>query len=167
MRRCSLSFVSALALANSNDPPIALSEYQKQDWHVEDGLEQSNVRTIIQIPSRLLLVGTSEGMASFDGLHFNSLKMDSTAGTANEPVNALLMSRNGDLWIGTDDRGVIRRRGQESLAISEQAGFHEERIRALFEDEAGTVWVATQNGIERIVGDHIESLTSLGLVREI
>jgi ligand-binding sensor domain-containing protein len=125
---------------------------------------QSNVRTIIQSKKRLLLIGTSEGIASFDGQHFTPLPVGSSGGTSHEPVNALLISKAGDFWIGTDDRGVIRQRGEQTVAISEEAGLRQERIRALFEDRLGIIWAATQNGIERIVGEKIESLNSLGLV---
>lgn len=154
----------ALAVARDDGAAMALSEYQKQEWHVEDGLPQSNVRTIIQSKNRLLLIGTSEGIASFDGQHFTPLPVGSSGGTSHEPVNALLISKAGDFWIGTDDRGVIRQRGQHTVAISEEAGLRQERIRALFEDRLGVIWAATQNGIERIVGEKIESLNSLGLV---
>src|SRR5689334_1137481 len=116
-----LLFSAVVALAHDDDSAIALSEYQKQEWHVEDGLPQSNVRTIIQAKNRLLLIGTSEGIASFDGLHFTPLRVGSSGDTSHEPVNALLISKAGDFWIGTDDRGVIRQRGNQTLAISEEA----------------------------------------------
>jgi ligand-binding sensor domain-containing protein/signal transduction histidine kinase len=153
-----------VTVAHDDGSVISLSEYQKQEWHVEDGLPQSNVRTIIQGKNRFLLIGTSEGIASFDGLHFISLRVGSSGDTSHEPVNALLISKAGDLWIGTDDRGVIRQRGDQTVALSEEAGLRQERIRALFEDRSGIIWAATQNGIERIVGERIESLDSLGLV---
>jgi len=75
-----------------------------------------------------------------------------------------LISKRGDFWIGTDDRGVVLQRGKQSIAVSEEAGFHQERVRAMFEDRGGIIWVATQNGIERIVEGKIESFGSLGLV---
>src|SRR5437764_2178188 len=83
----------------------SLSEYQKRDWHVEDGLPQGNVRTIIQNPDGTLLIGTGGGMVAFDGLRFTPVSVDQQDEAANEPVNALLYSHAGDLWIGTDDRG--------------------------------------------------------------
>lgn len=52
-----LFFAPSLTLAEFNDPPMSISEYQKQEWHVEDGLPQSNVRAIIQASNRQLLIG--------------------------------------------------------------------------------------------------------------
>jgi signal transduction histidine kinase/ligand-binding sensor domain-containing protein len=146
----------------------ALSEYQKHDWQVEDGLPQGNVRTIAQSPDGKLLIGTGSGLVSFDGLRFVPVKVDAQDEYASEAVNALLYTRNGDLWIGTDDRGVIHRSGARSVNVSEEAGLTDERVRAIFEDSTGAIWVATQNGVERIVaapsGDRVECLSSLGIV---
>lgn len=163
--------VWCLAAAAWAAPPPgvrALSEYQKQDWGVEDGLPQGNVRTIVQDPSGPLLIGTGGGMATFDGLRFTPVKADARDAVANEPVSALLYSRNGSLWIGTDGRGVIHRRGEKSIQVSEDAGLTQERVRGMIEDRDGVIWVATQNGVERIVadakGDRVECLSALGIV---
>ncbi len=146
----------------------ALSEYQKQDWGVEDGLPQGNVRTIVRDPAGPLLIGTGGGMATFDGLRFTPVNADARDAVANEPVNAVLFARNGDLWIGTDDRGVIHRSGQRSTEVSEDAGLTQERVRGMMEDRDGVIWVATQNGVERIIstksGDRVECLSALGIV---
>jgi ligand-binding sensor domain-containing protein/signal transduction histidine kinase len=142
----------------------ALSEYQKQDWGVEDGLPQGNVRTIVQDKSGVLLIGTGAGMATFDGLRFTPQRVDAKDAVANEPINALLYAKSGDLWIGTDGRGVIHRSARGSKNVSEDAGLTQERVRSMVEDQDGVIWAGTQNGVERIVGDRVECLTALGLV---
>ncbi|HEV1286310.1 MAG TPA: two-component regulator propeller domain-containing protein [Bryobacteraceae bacterium] len=152
------------AALNAGTDTRALSEYQKQDWSVEDGLPQGNVRAIVQDPSGVLLIGTGGGMATFDGLRFTPVKVDERDVVANEPVNAVLYSRTGDLWIGTDGRGVIHRKGGQSISVSEGAGLTQERVRSMLEDSDGVIWVGTQNGVERIVGDRVECLSALGLV---
>src|SRR5262249_52973492 len=48
--------------------------------------------------------------------------------------------------------------------LSEDNGFHGERIRALHEDKQGVIWAATQNGVERIHNGKIEALYSMGPV---
>ena len=157
-------WLASTTLLDAGAVTRALSEYQKQDWGVEDGLPQGNVRTIIQDPSGVLLIGTGGGMATFDGLRFTPVKVDARDVVANEPVNAVLYSRTGDLWIGTDGRGVIHRKGSQAINVSEDAGLTQERVRALLEDRDGVIWVGTQNGVERIVGDRVECLSALGLV---
>jgi ligand-binding sensor domain-containing protein/signal transduction histidine kinase len=147
---------------------LSLAEYQKQAWQVEDGLPQSELRDIAQIPGGRLLIATYGGVATFDGLHFSPIRVDGRDPAASEAVNSLLVSRSGDLWIGTDDRGLIRQTAGDAVNVSEQAGFYRERIRGLFEDAAGVIWVATNEGIQKITvhgsGQSIESLDQLGPV---
>jgi signal transduction histidine kinase/ligand-binding sensor domain-containing protein len=147
---------------------VTLSEYQKQEWQVEDGLPQSELRAITQLPGGRLLIATYGGVASFDGLRFSPIHVDATDQAASEAVNALLVSRSGDLWIGTDDRGIIRQTAGAAINVSEQAGLYHERIRGLFEDSTGTIWAATHDGIERITihggTQSVELLAKLGPV---
>jgi signal transduction histidine kinase/ligand-binding sensor domain-containing protein len=165
-------WVVLLVLASSCLPAVSatlqLSEYQKQEWQVEDGLPQSELRAITQVPGGRLLIATYGGVASFDGLRFSPIRVDAKDPAASEPVNSLLLSRSGDLWIGTDDRGIIRQTAGTAVNVSEQAGFHQERIRGLFEDAAGTIWAATHDGIERITvhgaTQSVELLNQLGPV---
>jgi signal transduction histidine kinase/ligand-binding sensor domain-containing protein len=135
---------------------------------VEDGLPQSELRAITQVPGGRLLIATYGGVASFDGLRFSPIRVDAKDPAASEPVNSLLRARNGDLWIGTDDRGIIRQTAGTAVNVSEQAGFYQERIRGLFEDKAGTIWAATHDGIERITvhggTQSVELLDQLGPV---
>lgn len=170
IRRASVLVLGAAAVGNAGAAPSerALSEYQKRDFQVEDGLPQGNVRTILQDPGGALLVGTGGGLASFDGVRFTPVKVDERDEAASEPVNALLYSRAGDLWVGTDDRGIIRRTAHGSVNVSESAGLTQERVRAMYEDADGVIWAATQNGVERIAaspeGERVECLTALGIV---
>jgi signal transduction histidine kinase/ligand-binding sensor domain-containing protein len=147
---------------------VRLSEYQKQEWQVEDGLPQSELRAITQVPGSRLLIATYGGVASFDGLRFSPIHVDAKDPAASEAVNSLLVSRSGDLWIGTDDRGIIRQTAGTAINVSEQAGFYQERIRGLFEDSTGIIWAATHDGIERITvrggTQSIELLDKLGPV---
>ena len=161
-----LALAPASAAAQEKPSLISLSEYHKQEWHVEDGLPQGNVRAITQAPDRSLMIGTSEGITSFDGIRFTPFPLHSVSGPKNEPVNSILYSRSGKLWIGSDDRGVLLQPGKEKevVTLSEDSGFHGERVRALHEDRHGDIWVATQNGIERIHDGKIEALYSMGPV---
>jgi ligand-binding sensor domain-containing protein/signal transduction histidine kinase len=147
-------------------PPstLRLSEYQKQDWQVEDGLPENNVRMIAQQPDGTLLLANSSGLSSFDGQRFQSLPIEVAGLVDHEAVNAILYGRNGDLWIGTDGRGVLRRTSTGTVNVSEQAGRFNERIRTLHQDAAGAIWIATQNGIERFAEGHLEVITGAGMI---
>jgi len=161
--------VVALAMPSTN---LKLSEYQKQEWQVEDGLPENNVRMIAQRPDGSLLLATSSGISTFDGLHFRTLAMrdgDADSGYAarmggNEAVNAILPIGNEELWIGTDGNGVLHQTGSGTVNISERAGFLNERIRNLCMDSQGVLWIATQNGVERFSHDRLEAIPGTGMI---
>ncbi|HEX4322135.1 MAG TPA: two-component regulator propeller domain-containing protein, partial [Acidobacteriaceae bacterium] len=147
---------------------LQLSEYQKQDWQVEDGLPENNVRMIAQRPDGTLLLASSSGIASFDGQHFRALPINDSAKAAGdsdiEAVNAILPVGNEELWIGTDGRGVLHQTSAGTVNISERAGLYNERIRNLCKDSNGVLWIATQNGIERYTGGRLEVVKNTGMI---
>jgi ligand-binding sensor domain-containing protein/signal transduction histidine kinase len=159
-----LSLVAALARASPTPTALHLSEYQKQDWQVEDGLPENYVRMITQRPDGVLLLATSSGLATFDGQRFQNVPIEVDGLVDNEAVNTMLYGRNHDLWIGTDGRGVLHRTASGTVNISERAGKFNERIRMMYEDAQGVLWIATQNGVERFFDGRIEVFSDAGMM---
>jgi hypothetical protein len=175
VRIAAFAVPTLVALASSpmilrSEPPsvLRLSEYQKCEWQIEDGLPENNVRMISQRPDGALLLATAAGIASFDGQHFRTLSIGNPGNTPlmsdNEAVNAILPVSNDDLWIGTDGSGVIHQTRSGSVNISEQAGRFNERVRAFYKDNTGVIWIATQNGVERYVNGHLEVITGTEMI---
>jgi ligand-binding sensor domain-containing protein/signal transduction histidine kinase len=157
-------FATMFSLAEAPPTTLRLSEYQKQDWQVEDGLPENNVRMIAQRPDGALLLATSFGLATFDGMHFQGVPIEVDGLIENEAVNAMLYGRDQDLWIGTDGRGVLHRTSSGTVNISERAGWFNERIRSLYQDSQGALWIATQNGIRRFIDGHMETFPQTGMI---
>ncbi len=147
-----LSNTAAGAMPASN---LQLSEYQKQDWQVEDGLPENDVRMIAQRPDGTLLLASSSGIASFDGQHFRALPINDPAKAAGdsdvEAVNAILPVGNDELWIGTDGRGLLHQTATGTVNVSEQAGFFNERIRMLHMDRSGVLWAALRRTVSSVL----------------
>jgi ligand-binding sensor domain-containing protein/signal transduction histidine kinase len=143
---------------------LRLSEYQKQDWQVEDGLPENYVRMITQRPDGVLLLATSSGLATFDGQRFQNVPIEVDGLVDNEAVNTMLYGRDHDLWIGTDGRGVLHRTNSGTINISERAGKFNERIRMMYEDAQGVLWIATQNGVERFIDGKIDVFSDAGMI---
>lgn len=156
--------LTTLCMAQSPSTPLRLAEYQKQEWHVEDGLPESNVRMIVQRQDGNLLLATFSGVSTFDGQSFQKLKMPNAATSNVDAVNAVLPGKNGDLWIGTDGAGVLHQTATESINISAAAGHQNERIRTMTFDRAGTLWIATQNGVQRYRNGQLETIPDVGII---
>src|SRR5579859_119602 len=157
------AFAGSALTAKAERMDLRLSEYQKQNWQVEDGLPENNVRMIAQRSDGRLLLATSTGLATFDGLHFQGLPI---AGVPDgEAVNAFFEEPDGTLWIGTDGSGVFQHKPSGELVnISELAGRMNERIRNFYRDASGTLWIATQNGIERYRDGRLDILSDAGMI---
>ena len=63
------------------------------------------------------------------------------------PLN-LLRTRDGALWIGTLERGLVRIAGRTST-MTRRDGLSSDRIFSSFQDREGNVWIGTAQGLDR------------------
>jgi len=61
----------------------------------------------------------------------------------------MLRDRDGALWIGTLDRGLIRVHRDRVDLFSRADGLSSNYVRGFLEDREGNIWVATDNGLDR------------------
>lgn len=64
-------------------------------------------------------------------------------------ANKLLLDRDGGLWIGTVERGLIHVHNGRTDVFRNSNGLSGDVILALFEDREGNVWVSTTGGLDR------------------
>lgn len=64
---------------------------------------------------------------------------------------SLLTDGNGNLWVGTDGKGLGRIRGNKLTLISTPDGLRDNHIYSLFEDRESSLWFGTlQGGLHRL-----------------
>jgi signal transduction histidine kinase/ligand-binding sensor domain-containing protein len=75
----------------------------------------------------------------------------SLPGTGARRLKALRMlrDRNGGLWIGTTDRGLLHVHHGRTDVFTQSEGLSGDYINKFFEDREGNIWVATVNGLDR------------------
>jgi hypothetical protein len=61
----------------------------------------------------------------------------------------LFRDRDGALWIGTPDRGMVHVHDGRIDVFGPSSGFSGGAVNALFEDREGNIWVAATNGLDR------------------
>ena len=61
----------------------------------------------------------------------------------------LLRDRDGGVWIGTDEVGVVHVHQGRADVFSQADGLSGDHVTSLFEDREGDVWVATLGGLDR------------------
>jgi signal transduction histidine kinase/ligand-binding sensor domain-containing protein len=60
-----------------------------------------------------------------------------------------LLDRDGGLWVGTVDHGLVHVHQGRIDTFAQADGLSGDIVTALFEDREGSVWVATSNGLDR------------------
>ena len=61
----------------------------------------------------------------------------------------LLRDRDGNLWIGTSDAGLVHLHGGRTDVLTQADGLSGDFITALLIDREGNIWVATDGGLDR------------------
>jgi ligand-binding sensor domain-containing protein len=104
MRALSAALISltltafAEAVELTNVPPYS-DNWTIRSWQTKDGLPQNTVNAIVQTRDGYLWVGTSGGLARFDGARFRSYGLHE--GLRSVQISTLLEDRQSVLWVGT------------------------------------------------------------------
>ena len=75
-------------------------------------------------------------------------------------ASSLLRDRNGALWIGTYDQGLLRVYQGKTSRFAMGEGLSGNLVTALFEDREGSVWVGTTSGVDRFSEPVISTLSA-------
>jgi signal transduction histidine kinase/ligand-binding sensor domain-containing protein len=71
----------------------------------------------------------------------------------------LLSDHRGNLWIGPESNGLIRRVHGRTERFSRADGLSSDSVSSFFEDREGNVWVATSSGLDRFRDVKVATLT--------
>lgn len=151
--------VSGKALAL--DPARTINQFKHTAWTVDDGAP-GRIQAIVQTKDGFLLLGTATGLYRFDGFSFEKIPSFQGKPARSDSVWALMVARNGDVWVGHLWGGVsIYRNGRlEDAKDTALVG----RVRAIVQDAAGVVWVAADGkdfaSVQRFAGGKWESINA-------
>jgi len=139
-----------LPAAAQEDAAAENWNYTARSWQSQNGLPGETVQAFSQTPDGYLWVGTSEGLVRFDGAHFTLFSHENTPALHESSVFCLLTGRDGRLWIGTEGGGLAEMHDGNFRAYTAADGMTGNFVRSLFEDRAGILWVATDEGLFRL-----------------
>jgi signal transduction histidine kinase/streptogramin lyase len=113
-------------------------------------MPDTELRNLIEGDNGALLIAMPEGIRQFrDGTVEPYLPAPSASGPPVKPAS-LLRDRDGGLWIGTQDRGLVHLHQGRRDVFAQADGLSGDRIASrLFEDREGTIWVPTAAGLDR------------------
>ena len=93
-----------------------------------------------------VIFGTSSGLEQVTD---NKVEGYDLPGMQPFAPSKLLRDRDGALWIGTFDRGLLRVFHGTTTWFGLRNGLTGDLVTAFFEDREGTIWVGTTNGLDR------------------
>ena len=92
-----------------------------------------------------LWVGTVNGVITFEQGRFKPFKVGSSIWKAR--VTCFYEDERGQLWIGTDGAGVLRKSGEGVHPFTQADGLADDSVFAIAGDGHGNVWIGTQKGL--------------------
>jgi signal transduction histidine kinase/ligand-binding sensor domain-containing protein len=145
MTRARVFAVSALLYGSAAAPGHALdagrrtSQYVITQWGARD-LPSSSVHALLQTRDRYLWLGTTAGLARFDGARFVYFGNGHTPAFHEGGVHSLSEAADGTLFIGTSAGAVVQFRDNTftRLPVPEAGG----AVHAMRAPGDGSVWVA-------------------------
>ena len=109
-------------------------------WGIDEGLPQNSVLAIVQTPDGFLWFGTYGGLARFDGVKVNVYNRSNTTAMLSDRILCLLVDREGTLWIGTENGGVMTFRDGVFSVFTKNNGLADNAVSTIVEDSSGRIW---------------------------
>jgi signal transduction histidine kinase/ligand-binding sensor domain-containing protein len=95
-----------------------------------------------------LMIATPDGISQLVDEKISSYQLPGTVPRLFKPQR-LLRDRDGGLWIGTLDRGLLHVHHGRTDLFTQANGLSGNSVTKLFEDREGNIWVATMDGVDR------------------
>jgi signal transduction histidine kinase/CheY-like chemotaxis protein/ligand-binding sensor domain-containing protein/HPt (histidine-containing phosphotransfer) domain-containing protein len=155
----SLSERAAWAL----DSKRAITQFTIDSWRTKEGLPANTIVCGIQTHDGYIWVGTQEGLARFDGVHFTIFNKTNTPELCRSAIECLYEDTGGTLWIGTYGC-ICTMKGGVFKAFGSVPNLIPGMPTSLAGGKDGTIWVGTLNGLVGLKdGRHTLYTTEHGL----
>lgn len=115
------------------------------------GLAGVRVRNVFRDREGTLWIGT-EGRGVYHQVGGQLIHYTTTEGLVNNFIRAFLQSRDGSVWIATDE-GVSRWTEHHFVNYQMSNGLCYFSTRSLLQDRDGDIWIGTDHGVSRLHGD--------------
>ena len=115
---------------------------------VVKGLQDSKVNCLLPEGAKSLWVGTDSGVVFWNGKELTTAGVP--AALSHFQALSMTKDRDGNLWIGTDTRGLLRFNAQGVSALDSGSAGELSAVTTVFEDREGNLWLGRASGIERL-----------------
>ena len=118
-------------------------QYNFINYSIEDGLVQSQVRSICQDDDGYIWVGTLGGLSQFNSTSFKNYSTND--GLLNNQINTVFKSKSGKIWLGTiGGVSIYYQKKFSNLVFKKELS--KNVVLSISEDKDGKIWMATDGG---------------------
>ena len=140
--------LGAAGRAAAVDLQNVLADYTITSWTQKDGLPANGIYALAQDADGYLWVGTASGLVRFDGIRFVRPPAFSSDELNRRSIRALHHAHDGSMWFGLGERGGVGHVEQGRLRLFGEAdGLAPAPVSAIAEDQSGTLWIASDDGL--------------------
>ncbi len=143
---------------NVRDPDTGRVTIHRHDPDDPTSIGHDNVTAALTEPDGSILLGTNAGISRYNPRtgDFESAwgPFADVAGDDPQIVYALMRARDDSIWVGTYDRGLLRRKPDGTVVSyrydpEDPGSLSNNLVYAIYEDSRGVIWVATNGGLNR------------------
>jgi diguanylate cyclase (GGDEF)-like protein len=113
---------------------------------IPDDVPAEMCTALVEDREGFLWIGTQSGLVRFDGQHFR--RYPPAPGASY--VRTLFAASNGHVWAGTFAGGLIEYDPSTERFTQYREGLAHPRVEGIAEDRNGEIWIATQEGLDRL-----------------
>ena len=123
------------------------AQFRATEWTADNGLPQNSVRGLVQAPDGYIWVATLNGVAKFDGIHFEIFDKSNTPGISSSRFVCMVGGDGGDLWLASEDNNVVLYHDHHFSTLAEAAGIRPHSVGAITTDHHGQIWVESDKHV--------------------
>lgn len=130
----------------------------KQVFHVNNGLLDETINTILCEKNGIIWIGSKSGLISFNGKEFSYYNVNYDNNSNH--IRALLMDYEGNLWIGTHN-GLYKFRGKGFTLYDRNNGLGGAFIYQIAKDNNQNLWIGTEsNGVYKLTSGYFKNYST-------
>ena len=117
----------------------------------------NGIRAFAEDEQGALLFGTQTGIKRLVGERAEPYAIEGSP--QQSQIEALLRDRDGGLWVGTSERGLIHVHRGKADTFTESDGLSGGSVNGLFEDREGNIWAIAIGGLDRFRGYNVPTIS--------
>ena len=122
----------------------------------EEGLSGDQVYSLFEDNKHNIWIGTDNGVTHYNGITFTKYPISNEYSAL---VSSIAQDNNGTLWATTPNAIYYLKNQQWEIFVSNNTELND-NINCLFIDNDGVIWVGNDNGLFKIIDNHVTRYTT-------